>query len=55
MTYTPDLADSFETYDTFEEAADENRARGGAIGWPRDFLSAVSSDLDEEYAEEIDL
>lgn len=44
-----DYADarSFSTYSSLSEAADER--------WPQDFLSAVASALDEEYAEEIDL
>ncbi len=44
-----DYADarSFSTYSSLSEAADER--------WPEDFLSAVASALDEEYAEEIDL
>jgi hypothetical protein len=44
-----DYADarSFSTYSNLSEAAGER--------WPQDFLSAVASALDEEYAEEIDL
>jgi hypothetical protein len=40
-------ARSFSTYGSLGEAAGER--------WPQDFLSAVASALDEEYAEEIDL
>jgi hypothetical protein len=44
-----DYADarSFSTYSSLSEAAGDP--------WPQDFLSAVASALDEEYAEEIDL
>ena len=46
---------ALQTYDSFEEAEAEDWDTGRAMGWPRDFLSAISSALGEEYAEEIDL
>jgi hypothetical protein len=44
-------AGCFFTYDSFEKMADDDWPES----WPEDFLSAVSSALGEDYAEEIDL
>ncbi len=55
-TARDDKAKSFLTYESFVDAEDEDfGSPADGIGWPRDFLSAVSSALGEEYAEEIDL